>query len=488
MNERATARVLSPGFLTTVQDLGRPGLARFGVTPGGALDRRALILGNRLLGNEPGYAALEITLTGPTLSFTAPVVIAVTGADLGARLNDRSIPNWSPVRITAGDELSFFPSAGAVGARAYLCIGGGFDVEPVLSGRGTDLLGGFGGWQGRALAAGDELPIGEPSLPIEAILRRQLVNEPPSISSDAIARFVPGPQWDRFTERGVEALRSGEFTVSPRSNRQGIRLSGPPLEHRRGADIVSEGIANGAVQVPGDRQPIVLLAARQTVGGYAKIATVAGADMDSLGQLRPGGRVTFAQITVEEARAAYLEYRAGLGPDAVAESARLFPGATLDSPLEDIERVARSTGAWDPDGVVRVIGALEAAGVTSFSIEDSRTGFKLEIRRSGADSEPTQTHDEATPKQLTESVITAPVLGVFYRRSAPDQPPLVEVGQEIELGQVIGVLEVMKSYHEIAATAAGVLSEFLVDDGQFVEYGQPIARVEPANSLVAAGP
>jgi biotin carboxyl carrier protein len=290
---------------------------------------------------------------------------------------------------------------------------------------------------------------------------------------------VLGPQQDRFTGAGVKTFLCHIFEVSAKSNRQGIRLHGPPIEHVRGADLVSEGIAHGAVQVPGDGHPIVLLASRQTVGGYVKIATVAGADLDGLGQLRPGDRIRFTEVEVHEARAAMLTYRERTGPGAIVQTPHLHSGwaPVLVPTAEEIERVA---GTWDPDGVVRVIEALERAGATSFAIEVA--GLKLELKR--AENGPVTPESQASSADVcaraepgSERTVTAPVLGVFYRRSAPDQPPLAEEGQTVESGQVICVLEVMKSYHEVVAPESGFLTEFLVEDGQFVEYGQPIARI-----------
>jgi biotin carboxyl carrier protein len=224
----------------------------------------------------------------------------------------------------------------------------------------------------------------------------------------------------------------------------------------------------------------VLLAARQTVGGYVKIATVAGADLDRLAQLRPHDRLRFVETTVAEARAAQLEYRTRLEADAVVDASKAHPGHTIgtESLVEEIEQVA---GSWDPDGVIRVIDAIQRAGVTSFALEVE--GVNLRLRRDGGgDLLPDRAASTCSPAPAptrSDSIeVVAPVLGVFYRKSAPDQPPLVEVGQRVQLGQTICVLEVMKTYHEVTAPEAGTIAAFLVEDGQFVEYGQMIARIE----------
>lgn len=469
--------VRTPGMLTTVQDLGRPGRARFGVATGGALDRAALILGNRLLGNDPGEAALELTLIGPTLVFTEPTVFALAGADLGGRLNGAAFPIWEPIAARPGDELSFAPPKEAAGARCYLCIAGGIAVEPVMESRATDLIGGFGGVDGRALRAGDRLPIGPAPLPTEAILARQLSENPPPVVRGIAARVVLGPQQDRFTEAGLQTLLTSTFQVSAKSNRQGLRLNGPVIAHTRGADMISEGIAHGAIQVPGDGLPIVLLGARQTVGGYTKIATVIGADLDRFGQARPGDDIRFVSVSVEEARREMLAYRAWLDGIGVIERASVFGGATLTDEMGMPKEIAAVAGSWDPDGVVRVIEALARSGATSFAIEVASAGLKLEVRREGDAPSPLPRPPEAAmPEERTTSV-TAPVLGVLYRRAAPDQPVLIEEGGSVEAGQTICVIEVMKTYHEVTAPRAGQLIAFLVAEGQFVEYGQAIAEI-----------
>lgn len=473
MTERPAIEVLQPGMLSTVQDLGRRGHARFGVAPGGALDRTALTLGNRLLANSPDAPAIEITLIGPELRFACASVIVISGADLGARLNGRAVPLWTPTAIHEGDAITFALGAGdGLGARAYLCVAGGIDVEPVMNGRGTDLAGGFGGFAGRALKAGDQLSIGEPALPAGSIMLRSLRVLPPKPSNEILARVVLGPQADRFTERGISTLLSGEYEVTARSNRQGLRLAGDPIEHASGADMISEGIAHGAVQVPGDGQPIVLLAARQTVGGYVKIATVIGADLDAFGQLRPGNVVRFESVSVEEARAATLAARAAIGEDAVVERLSVVPGSQPSVSSEEVVHVA---GAWDPEGVERVLAAIERTGVTAFSLEVAGAGIKISLERGLP--VPATTAAQVSKTEDREQSILAPVLGVFYRRSQPDQPPLAEVGARVSSGQAIGVIEVMKTYHEVVSPANGVIASFAMEDGHYVEYGQEIARL-----------
>jgi antagonist of KipI len=301
------------------------------------------------------------------------------------------------------------------------------------------------------------------------------------------ARIVLGPQEDRFTADGVATFLETEYAVSAKANRIGVRLTGAAITHANGADLVSEGIAHGAVQVPGDGRPIVLLAGRQTVGGYVKIATVIGADLDRFAQLLPTAPVRFAAVTPETARAETLRYRAGLGPDAIVESSRSYAGWSPDrvaAAIEGEHDVASGT-PWTPAGVIQVIEAARTAGIASFRLEVADAGLKLEFHRDPEDSTAVPHHAPAVHAP-GETVVTAPVLGVFYRRGAPESPVLVEEGARVEAGQPIALLEVMKTYHEVEAPHAGTLVAFLVEDGQFVEYGQPVARLAAVENDNAA--
>ena len=498
MQRRGGIHVLEPGLLTTVQDLGRPGQMRHGVSHGGALDRAALILGNRLCGNDPAAAGLEITLSGPRVRFTAPAVIAVTGADLGATLDDVPVPRWRPVAASAGAELAFPPAAKGHGARAYLCVAGGIAVPAVLGSLSTDLAARLGGVDGRALRNGDRLALGRPSAATASLTSRRLVSSPPEYPDEVTIRVVLGPQRERFTKKGIAAFLAGPYTVSPKGDRMGVRLTdGPPIAHRRGADLISEGIVPGSIQVPGDGQPIALLAASQTMGGYPKIATVIDADLDLICQVRPGGKIRFIAIEPAAARAARRAYRALLGEHAVT-SARQHPARALPNP--DSQRrtypperpapnatiLAAAIDAWTPDGVTRVIAAARDAGLTTFQFDLTDGDRRLTLNLGGAPATPatppvtslSSAENAARVEAPQDTIVRAPVLGVFYRQASPGDPPLASVGASVRANQTIGLLEVMKTYHEVTAHRDGALAEFLVADGDFVEYGQAIARID----------
>lgn len=300
-------QVLVPGLLTTVQDLGRSGLGAFGVPVGGAADAHALRLGNLLLGNEEGAAALEATLVGPELLFEATAVVVLAGAPFGAQLDGAPLPPWEAVSVPAGGRLAV--GRAFSGARGYVCVRGGLDVPSVLGSRATDVATGFGGLDGRPLRAGDRLSVGAAR------------GEPRGKRVDAAAarwsgprrrlRVTPGPQDDWFGEDALAAFASRSFRVSASSSRTGVRLEGEPLV-APSRSLVTEGVVAGAVQVPPAGLPIVLLVEHPSTGGYPKIGSVISADLSALAQLRPGENVRFAQVSFEEARRLLLEREARL--------------------------------------------------------------------------------------------------------------------------------------------------------------------------------
>jgi biotin-dependent carboxylase-like uncharacterized protein len=294
--------VLDGGFFTTVQDLGRYGYQRYGVPVAGALDQFALRVANVLVSNQEGDAGLEITLVGPRLRFLADTVIAITGAGLDPRLDDAPVAMWQAITMPQGGTLSF--GSAQDGMRAYLAVAGGIDVPQVLGSRSTYTRSRLGGLEGRALAPGDRLAaLGEE--PAARVEGRKLPREQiPSYGQSHVLRVVLGPQDDAFSQEGLRTFLSAAYTVTPQSDRIGYRHEGPPIQHKEGADIVSDGIPFGAVQVTGDGMPILLLADRGTTGGYTKIATVISVDLGTVAQASPGDTMSFRPVIVEVAHQA----------------------------------------------------------------------------------------------------------------------------------------------------------------------------------------
>jgi biotin-dependent carboxylase-like uncharacterized protein len=299
--------VTDPGPQTTVQDLGRVGQLRYGIPPSGPIDVRAFVVANRLVGNVDGAAALECTLMGPRFTVQTACAMAVTGADAPVTVNGEAAPTWTTIPLATGDAVRV--AAARAGVRIYVAFSGGLDVPPVLGSRATFLRGRMGGVEGRALKRDDRLHL----LPAPPPSRLQIpAASIPAIESEPEIRVVLGPQQDRFTAEGIAALLGGAYDMLPQSDRMGARLSGPRIAHARGHDIISDGIALGSVQVPGDGQPIVLLVDRQSTGGYTKIATVVSFDIGRIGQVKPGQRVRFHAIDVAEAHRLRRDWRASM--------------------------------------------------------------------------------------------------------------------------------------------------------------------------------
>lgn len=287
--------ILSPGPLTTVQDSGRFGALGKGFSPGGAMDMDAMTVANLLVGNAPGVGVLEMTMLGITARFDCETVIALTGADMSTRLNDEPIARYASIAVHPGDILSM--KAAKNGVRAYLSVAGGFDLPLVMGSVSTNLKCALGGFQGRKLKTGDELPLNQSGAPF---LPRQV--SPPEDYPDCISlRVLLGPQDDAFTQKGIDTFLGCEYTVTDKADRMGIRLSGEIIESKNGVDILSDGIAAGSVQIPASGTPIIMMADRQTTGGYAKIATVISADLSRAAQARPGIRIRFVRVTEAEA-------------------------------------------------------------------------------------------------------------------------------------------------------------------------------------------
>ncbi|MCC7486194.1 MAG: biotin-dependent carboxyltransferase [Burkholderiales bacterium] len=288
--------ILDAGAHTSVQDLGRPGQLCYGIPPSGAVDRYAFVLANRLVGNADGAAALECTLLGPRFEVDAPCAMAVTGAPMPVTVNGFEAPGWTTLPLKPGDVVKL--GSARSGVRSYVAFSGGVDVPVVMGSRSTYVRGRLGGFEGRALRKGDRLRIfAACPPPARRIVRHAL----PDYEAEPAVRVVLGPQADRFAPDGVAALLGNPYEMLPQSDRMGARLRGARIAHSRGHDIISDGIAAGSIQVPGDCQPIVLLADRQSTGGYPKLATVCSFDLGRVAQVRPGRSLRFRAVTLGEA-------------------------------------------------------------------------------------------------------------------------------------------------------------------------------------------
>ena len=302
----ASVHVVKPGLLTTVQDRGRWGYQALGVSVAGPMDPVSYRMANAMAGNPADAAAIEVTLVGPELMFEDERLVGVAGAEFELDVDRRPAVSTGAFLVPAGASLRF--GKRVRGTRAYVAVSGGIATQPVLGSRATHLTSGMGGVEGRALAAGDRLPCGTPVRPTRTVAGRSfsasMIPAPPD--GGARVRVLPGPQSDRFTAGALEALQSAPYRIAPSSNRMGFRLHGPPLEHSRGADVISDATPLGVLQVPASGQPILLMADRQTSGGYPKVATVITADIGLAGQLGPGDTIVFTVCTPREAMAALI--------------------------------------------------------------------------------------------------------------------------------------------------------------------------------------
>lgn len=294
-----TIKILDAGLLTTVQDLGRYGFQRYGVSASGVMDEYSAKIANKLVGNKLGEAVLETTLKGVQIEFLQNTAVAITGGNCDVTLNGTKIELWQSYLVNRGDILKM--GICRSGLRNYLAFSGGIDVPIIMNSKSTNLKAKVGGFNGRKLMTGDVLSVGVGSLEAPLTLNKHYI---PTYSKDIKVGVILGQQDDHFTEAGIKTFLNETYTVTQESDRMGIRLSsvsGATIEHKNGADIISDGITFGAIQVPGSGQPIVMMADRQTTGGYTKIGNVISSDLAKLAQATPGTKVKFVEYTLEQA-------------------------------------------------------------------------------------------------------------------------------------------------------------------------------------------
>lgn len=346
-------KLLSGGFMTTIQDMGRYGYQETGMSVSGVMDTRSAALANLLVGNDENEAVLEITMMGPTITFTKDNIIALTGGDLGAKLDGVLFPRYEAVLVKKGQTLQFGGMFG--GSRAYLAFAGGLDVPVVMGSKSTNLKSKIGGLEGRKLGAGDELAFSAPKtwLPNMALRKLEI---PDFRAKSHVLRVLMGPQDDAFTSAGIKTFLNSEYTVSNEYDRMGCRMQGDVIEHKNGGDIITDGISFGAVQVPSHGNPIVMMADHQTTGGYTKIANVISADLPILAQCMPGCKIHFQKVTIEEAQELYCAQKKEF-----AELKKRFGADAPEAKAGELEAVAMAAAMnehgtyWCSQGTYRVV-------------------------------------------------------------------------------------------------------------------------------------
>ena len=387
---RKVFEILQPGMLTTVQDLGRFGYQRLGVPAAGAMDQFAIKMGNRLLLNDDKAAALEATFMGPSIKVISNTVIAITGGDLGPTLNRKDLPMWQSIFLKEGDTISF--GGPRAGIRTYICVVGGIDVPLIMESRSTYLRSNIGGYLGRPLQQNDILSSNNPN---EEVVkgRKVLPDIVPSYGGDVTLRVVLGPQDGEFTEDGINTFLNSEYAVTPQMDRMGIRLEGPEIKHREKADIISDGIMFGSIQIPGNGNPIIMMADRQTTGGYTKIATIISIDIPKIAQAQPGDKIQFDKVTVKDAQNLLQEFEetiqnAIIDSSTEISSTGIVPTSALDKdPLEKLvvddgvivaDHMAKRYFITQKDGIYHI--PINKRGKSkSFRITSSGTSYEVEI-------------------------------------------------------------------------------------------------------------
>ena len=300
----AAFKILNPGLFTTIQDLGRFGYLKYGVPISGAMDTFSFVAANLLVANNPNDACLEITLIGPELQALARTQVAITGGLASPKINGQNVPMWETLDVQEGDIISF----GKIvkGCRLYFSIRGGVNTPLVLGSRSTYVRGMLGGLNSRQLKTGDIIEVfAKPHLETRLSMSEELM---PQFTGRFMMHVILGPQSDMFTEKGMQTFLSNSYKVTSEADRMGYRLEGPTIEHKSKAEIISDALLPGAVQVPRGGKPIMIMRDAQTTGGYPKIAVVVSPDVSLLGQARPDDTVEFSRITIKQAREKALEY------------------------------------------------------------------------------------------------------------------------------------------------------------------------------------
>lgn len=290
-------KILNPGLLSSIQDSGRFDYQQYGMPVAGAMDLDSLHLANLCVGNNRNEACIEATILGPSIEFQNDTYIAICGAVIPVLINDNEAEQNCSLKVKKGDVLSFGPIQN--GCRIYIAFAGGLLVPELMESKSTYLRGKFGGFYGKALTAGNEIEINNvTSLPIKRIPSDLLSD----YKKESEIRVTAGADVKRFTKDGIRNFLCSEYTISPQSDRMGYRLAGKKIKHTDGADIISSGIGTGTIQVPGHGEPIIMMSDHQTVGGYTKIANVISADLPLLGQMKPGDKIRFKEVSLEFAQ------------------------------------------------------------------------------------------------------------------------------------------------------------------------------------------
>ena len=423
---KCSIKVIRPGACTTIQDLGRIGYQKFGIPVAGVMDEFAASVANFLVGNERNEAVLEITYLGPTLAFQEEMLIGIAGADVSPKLNGVPVPVWESFTVKKDDVLSF--ASVKSGVRAYIAFAGSIDVPPVNGSKSTLMKSKIGGFQGRMLQAGDELAI---------CVRHG------SVPQRLPARFIPvyphsndisvclGPQDDYFTEQGIADFFRQPYTITANADRMGIRLDGAAVAHKTKADIISDAAVIGSIQVPADGKPIILMADRQTTGGYAKIGTVIKEDIIKLAQMASKDTVQFRRISMEDAQQKYRAFY---------------------QKLEEIQKALQDSAN------------IEAKSSTADTVETAPT------RGAGSVPSGAQSTGTGTSTATVKETICLPVPGTLSQIA-------VKTGDMVKEGDLLFTFEAMKMENDMTAPCSGTVGHIYKTAGDSSDTGEPVLEL-----------
>lgn len=464
-------RLTTSGMHTTVQDEGRNGAQRHGFSVSGVMDRFSFRLANLLVGNDRNEAVLEMTLAGASFEFTTSNSVALTGADCSPRLNGKPVDMCRTLSVEAGDKLT----TGAIsnGTFSYIAFSGGLDIPEVMGSKATSTRYGIGGFNGRTLKEGDFISFKETGetreidrswfgLSMQSRKKHETVK----------IRVIPSQSSGSFTTDDLKKFFESEFKISSQSDRMGYRLNGPEVKSSEQA-VISEGTVLGDVQIPPDGRPIVLLADRQTSGGYPVIGTVCTVDIPKIVQCSSGQKIRFKQTSLEKAQTLLKQQEAFFK---TLEKAEVDPNHVEETEKHNIE-----TEEWDLTKIKALINTVGDSSLTTFSYEKDKIRLKMDKRplekERNVASTPPEIKQVTEPVRSNVSTIHSTLVGVFYCNIHSDATLLVETGMKVCEGQLLGRIEAMNNSYEIKADKSGVIQTICVSDGQMVEYGQPLMHV-----------
>ncbi|WP_368645931.1 5-oxoprolinase/urea amidolyase family protein [Alkalibacterium putridalgicola] len=473
-------RITNSGMHTTVQDSGRNGFQRYGFSASGAMDLTSLRLANILVGNERDEAGLEMMVTGSSFLFTQSNTIALTGAECRPKINGKPVKMYQTLKIDAGDELTTGSLKG--GTLAYIAFAGGLDIPEVMNSRSTSTRYSLGGFHGRTLETGDSIAFRKPDPSLNKRTRDFLPDWVNQDTEDNIhLRVIPASKIELFSEKAAAGFFEKEYTVSSRSDRMGYRLDGPKIETISQEAVISEATVLGDVQVPPNGQPIVLLADRQTTGGYPVIGTVCTVDIPRLVQCYPGKSIQFEPITLKKAQHLLKKQERFL--KRVETNFKKQKETTENTSAATDGKDNQEDGDWSADRVSELIETVDASSLNYFSYEDEQIKIRLvkqnpQLKEVGRNVSERKTRPEPTLVPLETLTISSPLVGLFYTSPENKETPFVKEGDRVTAGQTVGRVEALNLSYDVTADKSGIVRSFQVNDGQMVEYGQPIMELE----------